>query len=63
MLIWVLIYGGLVGLSVGWFLAPVNGPWGELLMAVGTVAAAAGVVLIFWRARMAQETTAPEAEE
>jgi hypothetical protein len=51
-LTWVLIYGGLVSLILGWFLVPLQGPWGELLMGGGAVAAAAGVVLIVVRSRM-----------
>jgi hypothetical protein len=51
-LVWVLIYGGLLSGCLGWFLAPTRGPWGELLMAGGVVAAAAGVVLIVVRSRM-----------
>jgi hypothetical protein len=51
-LIWALIYGGLLALSLGWFLVPTRGPWGELLMSGGVIASAAGVVLIFVRSRM-----------
>jgi hypothetical protein len=51
-LTWVLIYGGLIGLIVGWFLGPRQGPWGEVLMSAGAVATAVGVVMIFLRARM-----------
>jgi len=51
-LIWVLIYGGILGAIVGWFLAPLRGPWGELLVTTGAAAAAAGVALIFVRSRM-----------
>jgi hypothetical protein len=51
-LTWVLIYGGILGAIVGWFLAPVRGPWGELLITAGAIAAAAGVILIFLRARL-----------
>ncbi|HET9978612.1 MAG TPA: hypothetical protein VFQ20_14330 [Burkholderiaceae bacterium] len=51
-LAWVLIYGGILGVILGWFLAPVRGPWGELLITAGAVAATAGVALIFVRSRM-----------
>jgi hypothetical protein len=51
-LIWPLIYGGLLAVCLGWFLAPVRGPWGELLTAGGVVAAAVGVALIVVRSRM-----------
>jgi hypothetical protein len=54
---WALIYGGLLALSLGWFVMPYRGPWGELLFSAGGVAAAVGVALIFVRARM--EDTAP----
>jgi len=49
---WVLIFGGLLALCLGWFLSPARGPWGELLMTGGAIAAAVGVVLIFVRSRM-----------
>jgi high-affinity Fe2+/Pb2+ permease len=51
-LIWPLIYGGLLAVCLGWFLAPIRGPWGELLTTGGLLAAAAGVVLIVVRSRM-----------
>ena len=51
-LTWVLIYGGILGAILGWFLAPVRGPWGELLISAGAVAVAAGLVLIFLRSKM-----------
>jgi hypothetical protein len=51
-LIWVLIYGGLLALCLGWFLTPARGPWGELLMAGGAVATLAGAALIVVRSRM-----------
>jgi hypothetical protein len=50
--IWVLIYGGLISLSLGWFVTPLRGPWGELMISGGIVAAIVGVVLIFVRSRM-----------
>jgi hypothetical protein len=51
-LTWVLIYGGLAALSLGWFVRPREGPWGELLLSGGAVAVVAGVVLIVVRSRM-----------
>jgi formate hydrogenlyase subunit 3/multisubunit Na+/H+ antiporter MnhD subunit len=49
---WVLIYGGLISLSLGWFMTPQQGPWGELLVSGGIVSALVGVVLIVVRSRM-----------
>lgn len=49
---WVLIYGGLASLSLGWFMTSQHGPWGELLISGGIVAALVGVVLIVVRSRM-----------
>jgi hypothetical protein len=51
-LAWVLIYGGLLGLCLGWFATPQQGPWGELLIAGGIGAAIVGIVLIVVRSRM-----------
>ena len=51
-LTWLLIYGGLAALSLGWFVRPREGPWGELLLSGGAVAVVAGVVLIVVRSRM-----------
>jgi F0F1-type ATP synthase assembly protein I len=55
-LVWVLIYGGLVSLSLGWFVTPQRGPWGELMITGGLVATVAGVVLIVVRARMKDQS-------
>ena len=51
-LTWVLIYGGLVTASLGWFVTPLRGPWGELMITAGIIATIVGVVLIFVRSRM-----------
>ncbi len=51
-LVWVLIYGGLLAACLGWFLSPVRGPWGELLLTGGFGAVAAGLVLIVVRSRL-----------
>ena len=51
-LIWTLIYGGLLSLSLGWFVTPAQGPWGELMLTVGSIAAALGIVLIVVRSKM-----------
>ncbi len=55
-LTWVLIYGGLLSLSLGWFMTPQQGPWGELLIGGGIASAVVGVVLIFIRSRMKDES-------
>jgi hypothetical protein len=49
---WVLIYGGLLSLSLGWFITPQRGPWGELMIGGGIGAAIVGIVLIVVRSRM-----------
>lgn len=51
-LTWTLIYGGLLSLSLGWFVTPAQGPWGELMLTVGGIAAALGIVLIVVRSKM-----------
>ncbi len=51
-LTWVLIYGGLGSLSLGWFVTPAQGPWGELLISGGIVATIVGIVLIVVRSKM-----------
>ena len=51
-LVWVLIYGGLLGASLGWFIQPRSDALGWMLMAAGGIVAAIGVVLIFVRSRM-----------
>jgi hypothetical protein len=51
-LTWVLIYGGLLSLSLGWFVTPLPGPWGELMITGGIAAAVVGIVLIFVRSKM-----------
>ena len=50
--VWVLIYGGLLSMSLGWFVTPQRGPWGELLISGGVVAAVVGGVLVYVRSRM-----------
>jgi hypothetical protein len=50
--VWVLVYGGLLCMSLGWFVTPAQGPWGELMVSGGVVAALAGVVLIVIRSKM-----------
>ncbi len=50
-LIWVLIYGGLLLLSLGLFVLRASTGLGATLVAVGAVAALVGALLIGWRAR------------
>jgi F0F1-type ATP synthase assembly protein I len=49
---WILIYGGLVGASLGWFLRVSNDAAGWTLIGAGAVLAAVGAGLIVVRARM-----------
>ena len=51
-LVWVLIYGGLLGASLGWFMQPRSDALAWTLIAAGGTVAAIGVVLIFVRSRM-----------
>jgi len=50
--VWLLIYGGLLTLSLGYFMHPQTVWLGELLMVGGGVAVVAGAVLIWVRSRM-----------
>ena len=49
---WILVYGGLLGVSLGWFVRSGSDDFGWALMLAGAGAAAAGVALIFVRSRM-----------
>ena len=51
--VWILIYVGILGLTLGWFMLPRTEVAAWALMAAGGVAATVGVVLIFVRSRMA----------
>ena len=51
-LVWVLIYGGLLLLSLGLFVAREQPLLGWLLVLAGGAIAVAGVVLIYLRSRM-----------
>ena len=52
-LVWILIYGGLVVMSVGLFLVRGDGPvLGSVLLVKGGIATGAGVFLIWLRSRM-----------
>ena len=49
--IWVLIYGGLLGFSLGHFVSAYNVALGQGLGLVGLLAVVAGAVGIVWRSR------------
>jgi hypothetical protein len=51
-LVWVLIYGGLLTLSLGVFVQPLHGVIGWVLTIAGAIAAAVGAVLVWVRSRM-----------
>jgi hypothetical protein len=51
-LIWVLIYGGLLLLSLGLFVQRAHDPIGWTLVVAGGIAAAVGAALIVVRSRM-----------
>lgn len=48
---WVLIYGGMLAATLGWFVAGAMALPGTLLMAAGGVGAAAGALMIWLRSR------------
>jgi hypothetical protein len=50
--VWVLIYGGLLAASLGWFLPGADRSWSALLIGAGVLAVAAGAALIVLRSRM-----------
>ena len=50
--IWIVIYGGLAVLSVGFALQQQGRPYGVGVMLAGALAVALGVVLIWVRSRM-----------
>lgn len=51
-LIWILIFGGLIVLSLGLFVERQDTVFGWSLVVLGGAAAAAGVVLVWVRSRM-----------
>jgi hypothetical protein len=53
-LIWVLIYGGLLAIGAGLAVRDAHAPIGWACVAVGGLAAAAGVVLVWVRSRMGE---------
>ncbi len=50
--VWLLIYGGLLLGSLGWFMQSMAGVIGTAVLTVGGVMVAAGVLLIYIRSRM-----------
>jgi len=55
-LVWVLIYGGLLGVGLGLAVQRYQEPLGWGIAATGAVVAAVGVVLIYVRSRMKSPT-------
>lgn len=51
-LIWVLIYGGLIGVGLGLSVQRTDEPLGTAVIVIGSVAAALGFALIVVRSRM-----------
>ena len=51
-LTWILIYGGLLALILGWWVVPADENTGWLLLAGGGLAAAIGFFLIYVRSRV-----------
>ena len=51
-LVWVLIYGGLLLLCLGLFVQRADGPLGWMLVITGAALAVAGAMLIVLRSRM-----------
>jgi len=50
--VWILVYGGLLGVSLGWLVQSVSNALGWTMMLAGAAVVAAGVALIFVRSRM-----------
>lgn len=50
-LVWVLIYGGLLALCLGWFVQPRDAALGTLLMGGGGGVTVLGILLIVLRSR------------
>jgi len=49
---WLLIYGGMLGASLGWFVRAGNGALGVSLMVGGAAVATVGVALVVLRSRL-----------
>ena len=54
-LIWVLIYGGLLAIVLGYFMESTQGGDPTELYAIGSLVTALGVVMIFARSRMSND--------
>ena len=50
--VWVLIYGGMIGVSLGWFVQSRSAALGWPVLALGALSIAGGALLIFLRSRM-----------
>jgi TRAP-type C4-dicarboxylate transport system permease small subunit len=50
--VWLLIYGGMIGFSLGWFLESRSAALGWPLLVLGAASIAGGALLIFLRSRM-----------
>ena len=61
-LIWVLIYGGLLTFAVGLALREVHGVMASSVAIGGIVAVAVGIVLIWYRTRMLRAAALPAAD-
>lgn len=61
-LIWVLILGGLLAVGLGIAVTRQGGEWGAVLVAVGSAAAAVGVLLIWVRSRRGPPADPTEGE-
>jgi hypothetical protein len=58
-LIWVLIYGGLLSVALGLSVQRSEGGLGIAVIIIGAIAAAVGVLLVYVRSRMKQDTSPP----
>jgi len=54
-LIWTLIYGGLLSLVLGYFVETTQNTDASAIYAIGILAAAMGVVLVYVRSRLREE--------
>ena len=51
-MVWVLIYGGLLSIVIGHFVAQTNDSLANVMGVIGLIAVVAGAVLIYVRSRM-----------